>query len=440
MAILRRALAWDYGLLAVQSLGGMLGLVLFLLPDGRTVSPLQVAPWANEPGAEALPPILRAPRGEWPCVPFGSDVERDLAPGWWAVGESFAGAGTSHGYGSNAPWTFLNGPPDSLILECPYPADHPVRGLRRTIRPDPKAPAIDLTREITVRRPCRLPIGLHPTFRLSNPAGSVVLKPGPFRAIHTFPGALEPGAARFVANATFPALQAAPARGGGTLDVSALPLAQPGEDRLQIIGATGRFGLHYRDVGFRACLIWDADRFPSVILWISNRGRMHWPWGGRHLALDVEPVASAFDLGPGLAAGRHPFARDGVATAIQLSPETPFHTTYRLAAEPAGEQPASVARSALYRRHGGGPCQACRGGAIPFSPWLPTGKDVRRMGSCSMWVPALRRCRPSLSRISATKANTPQVVRMAEAVAGLEVPDGPRLSGRPTEEAWARRR
>jgi hypothetical protein len=146
MAILRRALAWDYGVLAVQSLGGMLGPVLFPLPDGRTVSPLQVAPWANEPGAEALPPILRALRGEWSCVPFGFDAERALTPGWQIAGESFAGAEVPHGHGANARWTFLDGPSDRLILECLYPADHPVRGLRRTIRPDPKAPAIDLIR------------------------------------------------------------------------------------------------------------------------------------------------------------------------------------------------------------------------------------------------------------------------------------------------------
>ncbi|MEL6061919.1 hypothetical protein [Methylobacterium sp. DCY52] len=143
MAILRRALAWDYGVLAVQSLGGMLGPVLFPLPDGRTVSPLQVAPWANEPGAEALPPILRALRGEWSCVPFGFDAERALTPGWQIAGESFAGAEVPHGHGANARWTFLDGPSDRLILECLYPADHPVRGLRRTIRPDPKAPAIE---------------------------------------------------------------------------------------------------------------------------------------------------------------------------------------------------------------------------------------------------------------------------------------------------------
>lgn len=335
MAILRRALAWDHGVLAVQSLGGMLGPVLFLLPDRRTVSPLQVAPWANEPGAEALPPILRALRGEWPCVPFGFDAERALTSGWQVAGESFAGAEVPHGHGANAHWTFLDGPSDSLTLECLYPADHPVRGLRRTIRPDPKAPAIDLTLEISVRRPCQLPIGLHPTFRLSERPGSVVLEPGPFRAVHSFPGTLEPGAALFTENATFTALDAAPARGGGILDISALPLPRPGEELLQIAGSTGRFGLHYRDEGFRACLTWDGDRFPSVLLWISNLGRTHWPWCGRHRALGIEPVASAFDLGSGIAAGHNPLTRDGVATAIQLNPETPFHTSYRLAAEPA---------------------------------------------------------------------------------------------------------
>ena len=41
-----------------------------------------------------------------------------------------------------------------------------------------KAAAVDLTLEIEGRRPCRLPIGLHPTFRLSPRPGSVVIEPG----------------------------------------------------------------------------------------------------------------------------------------------------------------------------------------------------------------------------------------------------------------------
>ena len=54
----RHAIAWAHGMASVQALGGMLGPVTFLLPDGRQVSPLHVAPWFDDPTRKDQPPIL----------------------------------------------------------------------------------------------------------------------------------------------------------------------------------------------------------------------------------------------------------------------------------------------------------------------------------------------------------------------------------------------
>ena len=80
-----RGLGWEHGALAVQRLGAMLAPLTFVLADGRQVTPLQVAPWAGEPGAEDLPGILRRLRGEWPCVPFGYSVPGEGWPADWAA-------------------------------------------------------------------------------------------------------------------------------------------------------------------------------------------------------------------------------------------------------------------------------------------------------------------------------------------------------------------
>ena len=72
-----RGLGWAHGALTVQRLGAMLAPITFVLADGRQVSPMHVAPWANAPGTETLPGILRKLRGEWPCVPFGYSVPAD---------------------------------------------------------------------------------------------------------------------------------------------------------------------------------------------------------------------------------------------------------------------------------------------------------------------------------------------------------------------------
>lgn len=331
----RRALAWDHGVLAVQSLAGMLGPVLFLLPDGRQVSPLQVAPWGNDPQRGQLPGILRELRGDWACVPFGFDGPRDLAPGWEPTGETFDGADMAHGFGSNVDWQFTGQTETSLTLECRYPADHPVRLVRRIVTPDPAAPGISIALEIEVRRTCRLPIGLHPTFRLPPRPGSVIVEPAACRSIHTFPGDLEPGASLFAPGVRFDRLAEAPARGGGTVDVSALPLERDFEDIVQLAGIAGEVALHYPHDGFRARLTWNAGHFPSALLWMSNRGRTAYPWNGRHLALGIEPVASAFDLGPAISTGDNPISRLGIATALDFTPEAPFRTEYRIEVEPA---------------------------------------------------------------------------------------------------------
>ncbi|HEV7308204.1 hypothetical protein [Ensifer sp.] len=334
----RRALAWAHGSLAVQSLGGMLGPVLFLLPDGRQVSPLHIAPWGNDPEREILPDILQELRGEWPCVPFGSDADRALPAGWSAIGESFDGAGVPHGHGSNVHWTWGDCDERQITLECAYPGNHPVRSLRRRIEPDPNAAAIDITLEIEARWPCRLPIGLHPTFRLSPRPGSVVIEPGSYDRVWSFPGDVEPGAALFAPSQQWPSLGKVDTRGGATVDAARVPLAEDVEDLLQLSGIDGSIALHHRDEGFRARLSWQKEHFPSVLLWYSNRGRKAYPWNGRHVALGVEPIASAFDLGPAISAGVNPLSASGVATTIAFEPGQTFTTRYRLSAEaaPAG--------------------------------------------------------------------------------------------------------
>ena len=334
-ATTRRALAWAHGCLSVQSLGGMLGPVLFLLPDGRQVSPLHVAPWGNDPQRGTLPEILQELRGEWPCVPFGSDAARMLPEGWSATGESFEGAEAPHGHSSNVHWQWSDCDEHGISLICLYPENHPVRLLRRRIAPDPQAPAVDISLDIEVRRACRLPIGLHPTFRLPARPGAVRIEPGAYERVYSFPGDVEPGAALFVPDRHWSSLGKVEARSGAPVDAAQVPLAEDTEDLLQLAGIDGTVALHYRDEDFRARLSWQKEHFPSLLLWCSNRGRKAYPWNGRHVALGVEPVASAFDLGPAVSTADNPLSQAGTRTAVAFEPGTTFTTRYRLAVEPA---------------------------------------------------------------------------------------------------------
>jgi hypothetical protein len=324
-----RRLDWPHGRLAVQRLGAMLAPVTFRLPDGRGVSPLHVAPWAGAPGTEALPGVLRRLRGEWPCVPFGYGRDQPLAGDW--AGLLSETSEVPHGEGSNREWTWEDGQPGTLALSLDHLPGNPIRRLDRVIRADPVAPAVDLTLTIHPARDIRLPIGLHPVFRIPDDPPGLWIDPGPGGALLTFPGAVAPGVSRFLPATEAPSLDEVPLIGGGHADASRLPLPWATEELLQIAGAGGRLALDYPAERFRCTLEWDAVLFPSLLLWFSNRGLADPPWSGRHLALGVEPVAAAFDLGTAISTADNPIARRGIATAAAFRAGVPVTTHYRIA-------------------------------------------------------------------------------------------------------------
>lgn len=311
---------------AVQSLGGMLGPVLFMLPDGRQVAPLHVAPWFDDTGRDAHPPILQELRGEWPCVPFGADARRALPPGWPNVTGDWP---VPHGHGSNLHWQFTDVAADTLQMVCDYPADHPIRRLRRTITADPDAPALAIRLQIEARADCTLPLGLHPTLRL--PAtGAAQLTPPRFETGRVFPVDVEVGRGLLRPDAGFTDLAQVPTRDGGHMSLLTLPLPQDTEELVQLCGVQGGFALTHIAEGWQVRLDWDVAVFPSLLLWVSNRGRDHAPWNGRHVALGAEPIASAFDLGPAVSRAPNPIAAGGTATTVALRASEPFSTQYRI--------------------------------------------------------------------------------------------------------------
>jgi hypothetical protein len=326
-----RTLDWHHGRLTVQRLGAMLALVVFRLPDGRQAAPLHVAPGAGEAGTDALPGILQRLRGEWPCVPFGHGRAQTLS-GDWAGLEAEPGL-WPHGEGSNRLWDWAE-VEGALALTIDYAPDNPIARLERVIRPDPSAAAVDITLTIHPRRDCRLPIGLHPVFRVPDDGQGLRLDADTGGTVLTFPGALEPGISRFSPGAEAASLAQVPLIAGGRVDATRLPLPFATEELVQIAGASGRVALDYPAEGFRAEMTWDRALFPSVILWLSNRGRQAAPWSGRHLAVGVEPVAAAFDLGTAISAGDNPISRRGVATAVDFRAGQPVTKRYHIAVQP----------------------------------------------------------------------------------------------------------
>lgn len=329
-----RTLAWAHGVVSIESLGAMLGPTLFVLPDGRQVAPFHVAPWADEPGGENILPILRRLRGEWPCVPFGSDADRPASGDWSASRAAGTVDPWPHGHSSNNHWQLEASEGGGIVASIAYPDAHPIRQLIRRVTPDPAAAAIDFELEIDVRADCTLPIGLHPTFRLPATPGAMRIEVDSAVTGMTFPGPVDPSSI-FARGAMLAPWHEIPLEDGSRLDISRLPLVQATEELVQLMDMPGHVSLWNSAEGYRVGLSWKPDHFPSALLWLSNRGRQSAPWNGRHLALGLEPVCSAFDLGPQVSAAANPISRRGVPTARQFRGGELFTTRYRVEIEPA---------------------------------------------------------------------------------------------------------
>lgn len=324
-------LAWRYGLLSVQRRGGMLGPLTFIVAGDRQVSPLYLAPWAAREPRPALPEVLQSLRGEWPCVPFGSYRPKEgFPPDWAPVIGSNDGEHPQHGFSSNTDWAWTNITPGEIELTCRYPDESDIEELIRRVIPVPDRAAVDLELVIKARRRTRLPIGLHFTF--SKPRTIATLRPGTFRDAWTSPGPPYESVQAFAPNCRFHDLRRVPARGGGYLDATTFPLAVAAEDLIQLNAVNGHFDLELAADHCRISLEWNSEHFPSVLLWISNRGLRAPPWNGQHVALGIEPVCSAFGLGLEATRNDNPLSRSGVNTVREFEPTFTFQTKYRISA------------------------------------------------------------------------------------------------------------
>ena len=320
----------------MQELAAMLGPVQFTLADGRRVSPLAVAPWADDHGPEyaALPGVLRRLRGDWACVPFGMTSSPAGLPDDWQAAGGTAPADTDrdpHGFGSNNSWTLRRLGTTGVHAGIDYPEGHPIARLERTVRARPGQAAVDIDLTVYPRRDVTLPVGVHPTFRLPDRPGAARLGfAGTNVRAWTYPVSAELGRSHIGANQRNMALDAITASGGGLADVCHLPFAGESEDIVLLTGTGGRVDLFNDDEGYRVSLKWDSRALPSCLLWLSNFGRQFYPWNGRFRAVGIEPVAAPFDLRLPYPGGRSPLSAAGIATGVSFRANTPWTTAYSI--------------------------------------------------------------------------------------------------------------
>ena len=318
------SLEWSHGVAYIQLLGCMLGPVTFrpLGATGPSFQPFAVAPWVPDP---SLPGIMRSLRGEFSCVPYGGEQDREWPERWQAPPSDPVDA-FFHGYGTHHEWSVTARNATSITLGITYPEGCAISSLERRISVAAgDVAALDISLTVNVRRSVDTTLSSHPILRMSATPGRCVVRPGGFQFGITFPLSPEPGVSRVAPDVEFTCL--------ADVGLDRLPLPYATEELVQLCGYSkeGTISLANEEEGYVATIQFDAEVFPSVVLWVSNRGRAYAPWGGAFCALGVEPVRAAFDLGPRVGSWKgNPIAKRGVPTSMRWEPGVPLKTSYRI--------------------------------------------------------------------------------------------------------------
>ncbi len=289
--------------------GGHLAPVEFHLPCG-VVAPYSLAPW--RPGEHPdLDPLLDVLRGDFWCLPFGAQPE-----------------GQDHGSVARDTWSLVHVEPGSAHLTIQAKDTGARVDKVVSLRDNQTA----VFQEITIRDlEGNFSYGTHPILDLSGlPAGAARISTGAIRwaSVFTAPFAdpslgerqlLTPGA-------QFDDLAEIPMGDGRSFDLSRYPAAPGHEDLVMITQQGDAHHLGWTAVsspGYTWCALKDVRDFPSTVLWVSNGGRTHLPWLGRHTGrLGVEDVCSYFH--EGLTASREDRLRDrGIATTRHFTTSDP---------------------------------------------------------------------------------------------------------------------
>ena len=333
----------------VTRTGGHLGPVTFRFPT-RTIDPFSVAPWWDEKLDPSQPPVIRALRGDFVCMPFGGNTSRYRTE-----------QHPVHGEVANLNWTF-----ESLDQE------HTRTTLHLSLRTRVRVAGVD--KLITLVRGHRAVysqhvvsgasgptcVGHHAMLKFPDEPGSGVVSTSPFVYGQVFPEPLERpenrGYSMLEPGATFDSLERVPTITRETTDVSRYP-ARRGFEDLVLMASDARAPFAWTAVTFaKHRYVWLALKDPrvlrSTILWISNGGRHYPPWSGRHVnVMGLEEVTANFHYGLKESVGPNALSERGIATSVQLDPRRRLVVNYIMC---VAEVPRGFDRVQQVEPQGGG--------------------------------------------------------------------------------------
>ena len=316
--------------LAVTQLGAHMAPVKFYRASSAPVEPYYICPWHDETLADAAPPVLRVLRGDFFCMPFGTNAASSNGETHPPHGEPSGGGWNLVGHGKTGRVTTLE------ILFKPQ------------VRPG------------TITKRISLVDGQNAIYSQETLSGFKGAMPLGHHAILAVPekeGSLRVAASSFALGMTCPVLFSDPrnreyqsmAIGKEFTDLRHVPLLwkEPAEADATVFpartGFTDMLAICRKPVwgGEPAWItasvqqdgyLWFALKNPAVlpttVFWISNRGRQGPPWNGRNRCLGLEDVCGFFAEGIKASCEPNVLTRHGIPTALELSPERPTVVNY----------------------------------------------------------------------------------------------------------------
>ena len=320
----------------VTEMGGQLGPVTFDR-KGRKLQPYSVAPWAEEQTDPSLPPIIKALRGDFFCLPFGGNAT------------PFGGEKHPvHGETANARWQFRS-------LETSEGRTCLHLSLKTKVRPgqvDKRIWLVDgqntvYSQDVVTGMSGPMNLGHHAMLKFPDAPGSGLVSTSRFVYGQVFPEAFElpekRGYSWLKRGAEFRSLERVPTLSGETADLTRYPARRGFEDLVMLV-SNAEAAFAWTAVTFpKERYVWFALKDPRVlretILWLSNGGRHYPPWNSRHVnVMGLEEVTSYFHFGLAESARKNPISRKGFPTCLALNPKKPLVVPYIMgvAAIPAG--------------------------------------------------------------------------------------------------------
>jgi hypothetical protein len=308
---------------------------------GGTLAPFCTMPWWKEPYIEDADWIIRVLRGDFFCLPFGSNVEP-------VDGHRFL----LHGLTANECWepVRLDEKRGEKSLVVRMDLDQPGSEVVKTLRVADGEPVIyqqHLVRGLSLKSP----VAHHPTLQCPQGQGSAIIDISPPLAGWTLPFPVEvpenKGYGLLVPDVEVTDRTKVPTVYGGLADITRYPVRHGHEDGVMFVSDPARdftfTAVTMPEKGLLYFQLKDPKVFSETIFWMCDGGRYAAPFGGRALGvLGAEEITGYFWIGIKPSIEANPVSAKGYRTFVDFRKDTPRDFRLIMATIPVGKDFSGV--------------------------------------------------------------------------------------------------